>query len=74
MEEMDGLRAIARAQTWQEAGPAYWDMAMFVPTSVSVLRASYLAAAMQARQAGSEHDARQREADACGVPKLEQST
>jgi hypothetical protein len=40
---------------------------MFVPTSVSVLRASYLAAAMQARQAGSEHDARQRKADAATV-------
>jgi hypothetical protein len=30
MEEMDELRAIARAQAWQEAGPPYWDMAMFV--------------------------------------------
>jgi hypothetical protein len=67
MEEMDELRAIARAQAWQEAGPPYWDMTMFVPTSVSVLRASYLAAAMQARQAGSEYDARQREADADAV-------
>jgi hypothetical protein len=67
MEEMDELRAIARAQAWQEAGPPYWDMTMFVPTSVSVLRASYLAAAMQARQAGSDHDARQREADAATV-------
>jgi hypothetical protein len=67
MEEMDELRAVARAQAWQEAGPPYWDMAMFVPTSVSVLRASYLAAAMQARRAGSEHDARQCEADAATV-------
>jgi hypothetical protein len=66
-EEMNELRAIARAQAWQEAGPPYWDMAMFVPTSVSILWASYLAAAMQARQAGSEHDARQREADAATV-------
>jgi hypothetical protein len=66
-EELDKLRAIARAQAWQEAGPPYWDMAMFVPTPVSVLSASYLAAAMQARQAGSEGDARQREADAATV-------
>jgi len=67
MEETDELRAIARAQAWQEAGPRYWDMAMFVPVSVSVLWASYLAAAMHARQAGSQHEARQCEADAAAV-------
>jgi hypothetical protein len=67
MEEMDDLRAIASAQARQEAGPPYWDMAMFVPASVSLLWASCLATAMQARQAGSQHDARQREADAATV-------
>lgn len=67
IEQMSQLEDRAVQLAWEQAGPPYLDVTVWVHLSAALLWASYLAAAEKARRSGNQREANGHEADAARV-------